>query len=87
MSFQMEDQLFGASDNLPFARKGVVAHSISAGTLHEDYHQPGDEPSKIDVEHMTQVILGIEAVVEAFANREARPAYNEKGRKSLKLDQ
>ena len=45
--FPMARQLFFASDNAAFARAGVVAHSISAGTLHDDYHQPGDEFEKL----------------------------------------
>ena len=73
--FEMASRLFSASDNLPFAQAGVVAHSISAGTLHSDYHQPGDEPSWIDVPHMTAVLAGLAEVVAEFANREGRPAY------------
>jgi hypothetical protein len=73
--FEMASRLFSASDNLPFAQKGVVAHSISAGTLHSDYHQPGDEPSRIDVPHMTAVLAGLAEVVAEFANRDERPAY------------
>ncbi|MEY2982407.1 MAG: Arginyl aminopeptidase [Planctomycetota bacterium] len=73
--FEMASRLFSASDNLPFAQKGVVAHSISAGTLHSDYHQPGDEPSRIDVPHMTAVLAGLAEVVAEFANRDQRPAY------------
>jgi hypothetical protein len=73
--FEMASRLFSASDNLPFAQAGVVAHSISAGTLHSDYHQPGDEPSRIDVPHMTAVLAGLAEVVAEFANRDARPVY------------
>ncbi|MBI5850191.1 MAG: M28 family peptidase [Planctomycetes bacterium] len=81
--FEMATQLFGASDNLPFAQKGVVAHSISAGTLHRDYHQPGDEPSRIAYAHMTSVVRGIAAVIEAFANRDAKPEWNDEGRRVI----
>ena len=69
--FPMARQLFFASDNAAFARAGVVAHSISAGTLHDDYHQPGDEFEKIDTAHMTKVIQGLAEVVTEFANRDA----------------
>ena len=65
--------LFNASDNASLARKGVVAHSISAGSLHQDYHQPTDHVQALDLGHMTAVIRGIfEAGVE-FASRAARP--------------
>jgi hypothetical protein len=79
IDFAMAKQLFGASDNMSLARKGVVAHSISAGSLHKDYHQPSDDVSKLDIEHMTAVILGLKAVVREFADRPDRPTYNEQG--------
>ncbi len=78
--------LFGASDNMPLARKGIVAHSISAGSLHRDYHQPSDEVHKLDLEHMTAVIRGLYEVGLEFANRKERPKYNKRGRRQLRLD-
>ena len=71
------------SDNLSLARKGVVAHSISAGSLHKDYHQPSDEVEKLDIPHMTAVIAGLEHAVRAFADRAERPSYNDEGKKAL----
>ena len=73
------------SDNRSLARKGVVAHSISAGSLHSDYHQVSDEIGKIDLPHMTAVIRGIYEAGLEFANREERPAYNEMGERRLRL--
>lgn len=81
--FAMATQLFAASDNLPFAQKGVVAHSISAGTLHADYHQPGDGPERIAYAHMTAVVRGLAGVVEAFATRDGKPEWNEEGKRAL----
>ena len=81
--FEMSDQLFRASDNFSLVRKGVVAHSISAGSLHDDYHQPGDEVSKINLPHMTAVIRGLFHAGQAFSEREAKPAYNAAGKKML----
>ena len=76
----MARQLFGASDNMSFVRKGVVAHSISAGSLHEDYHQPSDEVEKLDIAHMTTVIRAIGELVFDLANGDRKPAYNEQGK-------
>ena len=81
--FAMATQLFGASDNVSFARHGIVAHSISAGTLHKDYHKPGDEPDRIAYPHMTAVIRGLAGVVEAFANGDSKPNWNEEGLRVL----
>lgn len=83
VDFPMAKQLFQASDNASFVRKGVVAHSISAGSLHKDYHQPTDQVDRIDIPHMTAVIRGLREAVVEFASREARPAWNEEGRKLL----
>ncbi len=74
----MAEQLYYQSDNLPFARKGVVAHSISAGSLHGDYHKPSDEVSRIDMPHMTRIVNGLGEVVREFADRRERPRRTKK---------
>ena len=81
--FEMAERLFFASDNAPFARAGVVAHSFSAGILHGDYHQVGDEPQKIDVPHLCGAVRGIAAVVEDLATRTDRPEFTAEARESL----
>lgn len=53
------NRLYRASDNWPFVQAGVVAHSFSAGSLHDDYHQPGDRWEKLETQHMTRVIQGL----------------------------
>ena len=73
IKFPMAEALYSQSDNYPFAKKGIVAHSISAGYLHPDYHQPGDEFDKINLKHMTKVINGLCQVVYDFANRSKWP--------------
>lgn len=83
IEFAMATRLFGSSDNASFANAGIVAHSISGGELHSDYHQVGDEVDRIDIEHMTAVIRGIYAVGLEFANRAERPKYNSDGLKAL----
>jgi hypothetical protein len=83
VEFPMAAGLFTASDNWSFVRKGVVAHSISAGSLHKDYHRPSDEVEKLDIPHMTKVIRGLLEVTLEFANRDAVPQWNEKGKARL----
>jgi hypothetical protein len=83
MDFAQAGRLFTASDNWAFAQKGVVAHSISAGSLHPDYHGRNDEVDRLDVPHMTNVIRGLVEVVRDFANRAERPQWNERGRKRI----
>lgn len=81
--FGMAGQLFAQSDNWSFARAGIVGHSISAGSLHKDYHRPSDEVSRIDTEHMTQVVRGLYEVVVDCANQHERPQWTEKGQKRI----
>ena len=83
VDFRMGNQLFWASDNASFVGKGVVAHSVSAGSLHPDYHKPGDEIEKLDVPHMTAIIRGLFGVTKALAARDEPPAWNEQGQKAL----
>ena len=84
--FRAASMLFQASDNISLARKGVIAHSISAGSLHADYHKPSDHVSKIDLPNMTAVIRGLFEAGLEFATREKRPVYNAQGRRALGLD-
>ena len=51
--------LYRQSDNFSLVKVGVVAHSFSAGSLHQDYHQPSDEWQKLQIPHMTKVVRGL----------------------------
>ncbi len=84
VEFRMANQLFMASDNFSFVRKGLVAHSLSAGSLHPDYHQPGDEVEKLNIPHMTQIIRRLLDVTREFTERDEAPAWNQKGEEILK---
>ena len=84
VEFRMANQLFMSSDKFSFVQKGVIAHSVSAGSLHEDYHQPGDEVAKLNIPHMTKIIRGLLDVTVEFANRDKAPSWNAKGEALLK---
>lgn len=79
IDFELAGPLFTASDNAPFARLGIAAHSISAGYMHDDYHGPDDEVDRIDVGHMTQVLHAVRDAIIDLANSETRPRFTEKG--------
>lgn len=83
VDFPMAKALFQQSDNYPFALAGVVAHSLSAGSLHADYHQPSDQVDKLDIPHMTTVIRGLLELVSDQANRDTPPQWSDKGREFL----
>jgi hypothetical protein len=55
-----EKKLFQRSDNYPFAKKGIPAHSIMCSDDGDPcYHKPCDEYSRIDVANMTTIIRAI----------------------------
>lgn len=47
---------FTRSDNFVFSQAGIPAHTISSFNLHADYHQPSDDVSKVDFDHMSKMI-------------------------------
>lgn len=70
-----EQSFFTRSDNIQFARRGVVAHTVSSFGLHTDYHQPSDEIGAIDFTHMTDAIRSMLAPVAWLANSRFVPAW------------
>ncbi|MCA8966793.1 MAG: M28 family peptidase, partial [Planctomycetes bacterium] len=83
VDFEMANQLFAQSDNYSLARHGIVAHSISAGSLHKDYHRPSDEVGKLDIPHMAKIITGLREALLELANRDAAPQWTEAGKKVM----
>jgi hypothetical protein len=51
-----DQNFYMRSDNIAFARLGVVAHVISSFNLHRDYHTPKDDLTHVDFGHMAQVV-------------------------------
>jgi len=63
-----EQHFFERSDNYAFARRGVVAHTLSTYDLHADYHQPSDEARLADPAHMAEVIAAAARAVRLLAD-------------------
>jgi hypothetical protein len=53
---RLDQNFFMRSDNYAFAQRGIVAHTLSSFNLHSDYHQPSDDVSKVDFDHMSAVV-------------------------------
>ena len=53
---RLDQHFFERSDNISFARRGIVAHTLSTFNLHTDYHQVTDDLSRVDFNHMAEVI-------------------------------
>ena len=65
---RLEQNFFERSDNIAFARLGVVAHTLSSFNMHGDYHRPSDDVSKVDFAHMTQLIDAAARAVRLLAD-------------------
>jgi hypothetical protein len=63
-----DQHFFERSDNYAFARRGVVAHTLSTYDLHADYHRPSDEARFTNPAHMAQVIGAAVRAVRLLAD-------------------
>jgi hypothetical protein len=70
-----EQSFFTRSDNIRFARRGVVAHTVSSFGLHKEYHQVSDEIRHIDFGHMTTAIRSMLEPIRWLANSEFKPEW------------
>jgi aminopeptidase YwaD len=70
-----EQSFFTRSDNIQFARRGVIAHTVSSFGLHKDYHQPSDEIRTIDFGHMTDSIRSMLGPIRWLAGSSFEPEW------------
>jgi aminopeptidase YwaD len=70
-----DQNFFERSDNIQFARRGVIAHTVSSFGLHKEYHQPGDEIRTIDFPHMTDSIRSMLEPIRWLANSAFKPDW------------
>lgn len=70
-----EQSFFTRSDNIRFARRGVVAHTVSSFNLHKEYHQPSDEIGLVDFAHMLDAVRSMLEPVRWLANATFTPAW------------
>ena len=70
-----EQRFYERSDHYNFAKKGVPILFFFSGT-HEDYHQVGDSPDKIDSEKESRVARLIFYLGLEVANAAERPKWN-----------
>jgi hypothetical protein len=74
-----DQHFFERSDNIAFARKGIVAHTLSTYNLHGDYHRPSDDVSRVDFEHMAGVINAAARAARLLVDG-VKPEWKEGGR-------
>lgn len=72
--WDLRNEIFARSDHAPFIQKGIPAVFFFTG-LHEDYHAPGDDLEKIDLDGMAAVTEAAAAFIQLLANN-APPTFN-----------
>ena len=70
-----QESFYTRSDHYNFARKGVPILFFFNGT-HEDYHQQGDEVSKIDGEKESRIVKLVFYLGLELANAKDKPKWN-----------
>jgi Zn-dependent M28 family amino/carboxypeptidase len=75
-----KEHFFMRSDNITLARRGIVAQTVSSFGLHEQYHQPSDDISHIDFQHMTESINSMLGPIRWLADSGFQPAWLPGGR-------
>lgn len=69
------DEYFERSDNDPFAKAGIPAHTFVVTYEFPDYHKVGDEWQKLDYDNMTSVTNALEAGIRAVADSGEAPKW------------
>jgi Zn-dependent M28 family amino/carboxypeptidase len=70
-----DQNFFQRSDNIRFARRGVVAHTVSSFGLHKEYHQPSDEFRHINLAHMRDAVASLVEPVRWLATTTEKPDW------------
>lgn len=77
-----EEQLFFRSDQYNFAVKGVPILFFFNG-IHEDYHMPSDEASKINFVNVARTAKLVALTGLEIANTQEKPKWNEEAYKKI----
>ena len=70
-----EQSFFTRSDNIQFAYRGVIAHTVSSYNLHKEYHTAADDLAHIDFAHMTDAVRSMLEPVLWLANSKFKPDW------------
>ncbi len=77
---RLDQQFFMRSDNIAYARAGIVAHTLSSYNMHSDYHTPRDEVSRVDFAHMTQLVGVAVRAARLLADSPTEPEWKPGGK-------
>ena len=76
---------FRRSDNLPLAKKGIPAHTLSVCYQFPDYHKAGDESEKLDYDNMSAVTRAIAWMAFQLADSDSAPQWDKNNPKVQSL--
>lgn len=74
---RLEMNFFVRSDNVSFARVGIVSQTLSSFGGHGDYHRVTDEWDTLDYEHMETAVNACLEATRVLATSEWTPSWNE----------
>ncbi len=77
---RLDQQFFMRSDNIAFAERGIVAHTLSSYNMHRDYHRPTDDVAHVDFAHMTQLVNVAVRAARLLADSPAKLEWKPGGR-------
>ena len=80
-----EERFYFRSDHYNFARKGVPILFFFNG-VHPDYHQPSDEPAKIDAEKEARILKLLFYLGQEIASAPKRPQWKPESRAEIVED-
>ncbi|MGH7525657.1 MAG: M20/M25/M40 family metallo-hydrolase [Gemmatimonadales bacterium] len=76
------ERFYFRSDHFNFARKGVPILFFFSG-VHEDYHEVGDSPDKIDSEKESRILKLLFYLGQEVGNAPERPRWNPESRAEI----
>ena len=77
---EAEADTYDRSDNISFAREGVVAHTFAAGRLDAYYHAVADEAADLDYDRMAAIVRALAHGIHELADRPTRPRWTTAGK-------
>jgi Zn-dependent M28 family amino/carboxypeptidase len=79
------DVYFDRSDNAPLAAAGVPAHTIAVTFEFPDYHDVGDEWTKLDYANMETVVETVALGIMTIADSPHPPQWNEENPRTARF--
>lgn len=76
LDYTPDDSALGPSDHVSFYHAGVPSLFFFTG-VHSDYHQPGDDTEKVNIEGAARIINLVYNIAADIINGEASPTYAE----------